>query len=148
MKVAASSYVLDCSLAMAWFFEDEATPPTEALFDAVSDAQVFVPALWPLEMANVLTLAERKGRTTMAKIGQFIDRLMKQPITIDREAIDRSFTHLMPLAKQHMLTVYDAAYLELAGRYDLPLATLDLDLRRAARASAIRLVAGLDGARR
>ena len=135
------SYVLDCSVALTWFFEDETTAATDALYDVLPDADVYVAALWPLEVANVLTLAERRGRTSDAKIGQFVDRLSKQPITVDRQAIDRSFTHLMSLAKLRKLTVYDAAYLELAMRMGLPLATLDDELAKASKAEGVQLVA-------
>jgi len=133
----AKSYVLDCSLTMAWFFEDEATPATDAIFAALPDSEVHVPTLWPMEIANVLTLAERKRRTTDARIGQFVERLLKQPIQIDHESPERSFTHLMPLAKVRGLTIYDAAYLELAVRKGLPLGTLDRTLLKAAKAEGV-----------
>ena len=133
----ADSYVLDCSLTMAWFFEDEATPATDAIFAALPESEVHVPALWPMEIANVMTLAERKRRTTEAKISHFVKTLLEQPIYIDYESPDRSFTHLMPLAKRHGLTIYDAAYLELALRRDLPLATLDHLLLSAAKAEGV-----------
>ncbi|MBC7785332.1 MAG: type II toxin-antitoxin system VapC family toxin [Burkholderiales bacterium] len=135
-----SRYVLDCSVTMAWFFEDEAKRSTDALFDALPEADVHVAAIWPIEVANVLTLAERKGRTSEARISQFIQRLLKQPITIDHDGLDRSFTHIRQLAKLRSLTTYDASYLELAIRRDLPLVTLDKQLIAAARVEGIHCV--------
>jgi predicted nucleic acid-binding protein len=132
--------VLDCSLTMAWFFEDEATAFTDALFSALPDSDLHVAVLWPLEVSNVLMLAERKGRTTQTKIGQFVDAISKQPILIDRDGLDRAFTHLAAIAKRRRLTIYDAAYLELAIRAGLPLATLDKPLQSAAVAEGVELV--------
>ncbi len=110
------------------------------MFEALHDGDVHVAALWPLEVANVLMLAERKRRTTNARVEQFVERLLKQPIEVDSEGLQRAFTHLTKLAKLRSLTVYDAAYLELAVRKGLPLATLGKDLIAAAKAEGIRLV--------
>lgn len=126
-------FVLDCSIAAAWLFEDEAAPATDALLRRLSRDGAFVPGLWRLELGNVLTQAERSKRTDAARIARWIERLEKLPIVIDPETESRVFREILALARQEGLTTYDAAYLELAIRKAIPLATLDRALSRAAR---------------
>lgn len=91
-----------------------------------------MPALWPLEVANVLVLAERHKRLTMAATTRFIRFLEELPIEVDTQTTGRTFAGVLPLARSERLTAYDAAYLELAIREAAPLATQDQSLRRAA----------------
>jgi len=127
-----SRFVLDCSVAMAWCFEDEINPKAEAMLAAMADGDALVPEHWPLEVANVLAGAERKGRTTLPKIARFIDILSRLPIVIDSQTMNRAQGDVLPLARLQRLTAYDAAYLELALRTGCPLASLDSALNEAA----------------
>ncbi len=126
------NFVLDCSIAMAWCFEDEATDFTDSLLESLAQVSVLVPSIWSLEVANVLAISERRGRTNQAKITQFLRLLGNLPIIVDAKTAEKAFTDVLTLARTHKLTSYDAAYLELALREGLPLATLDERLKRAA----------------
>ena len=134
----SAAFVLDCSIAMAWLFGDEATPKTTALVNRLASETAIVPGWWFIEVTNVLALAERKGRIAPAQSDAFIADLGKLDIEGDDEAPNRAFTNLLPLCRAHRLTCYDAMYLELALRRDLPLATLDEDLRKAAKLLGLR----------
>ncbi|WP_419161560.1 type II toxin-antitoxin system VapC family toxin [Candidatus Palauibacter sp.] len=126
-------FVLDCSVAAAWLFEDEAAPATDALLRRLRRDGAYVPSLWRLELGNVLAQAERSKRADTTRIARWIERLEKLPITVDPETGSRAFREILALARQERLTTYDAAYLELAMRKAIPLATLDRALSRAAR---------------
>ena len=129
--------MLDGSITLAWFFEDEADAYAESVEDALASAAAVVPALWPLEVANGLLMAERRKRTTEAKVTQFVALVTSLPISIDDETAARAWQDSLHLARAHTLTVYDAAYLELALRRGLPLATLDERLKKAAAAVGV-----------
>ena len=134
------TFVIDCSLAMAWLFKDEATPKTADLLNRLARETALVPAWWFIEITNVLALAERKGRITRAQSEAFITDLGRLELEVDDEAPARAFTHLLALCRTHRLTSYDAMYLDLAVRRHLPLATLDDDLRKAAKQLGVRLL--------
>jgi predicted nucleic acid-binding protein len=136
-----AAFVVDCSVAMAWLFNDEATPKTEALLNRLTTETALVPAWWFIEIANVLAMAERKGRITPTQSDAFIADLGKLGIERDDEAPNRAFTYLLALCRKHQLTSYDAIYLDLAVRHNLPLATLDEDLRKTAKKLGVRLLA-------
>ena len=136
----SAAFVVDCSIAMAWLFRDEATPKTVALLNRLATETALVPAWWSIEITNVLALAERKRRITATQSDAFIADLSKLGIERDHEATDRAFTHLLALCRTHRLTSYDAIYLDLAIRRSLPLATLDDDLRKAAKKLSISLL--------
>lgn len=137
----SAAFVLDCSIAMAWLFHDEATPKTAALLNRLVTETALVPSWWFIEITNVLALAERKGRITPAQSDAFVANLGKLGIERDDEAPDRAFTHLLALCRTHGLTSYDAIYLDLAVRRSLPLATLDQALRRTGEKLGLRLLA-------
>ena len=138
---AIKQLVIDASVAVAWCFADETTRFTERVLDLVSRAaEAFVPALWPFELANALLGAERRKRITAAQAASFLSRIAALPVTIDPPRISRAADQILSIARQHSLTVYDAAYLELAVRRGLPLATLDDPLRRAAAAAGVTLI--------
>ncbi len=118
----------------------EATPATEALLDAVGAAGALVPALWPIETANVLLQAERRGRIATAERLQAVDILQALPLRIDHLAPPAFFGAVSGLAQAQGLTIYDACYLDLAIRAGLPLATLDTALGQAARRVGIGLI--------
>lgn len=117
---------------MAWCFADEATPAASKIQDRLEKETALVPAHWFLEVTNVLAMAERHKRITMARSAEFLAFLSEMDIETDHETAARAFAHLLPLCRSHGLTSYDAAYLELALRRRLPLASMDDDLRDAA----------------
>jgi predicted nucleic acid-binding protein len=125
--------VLDCSVAAAWLFDDEADPETDALLARVAEEGAMVPNLWHLEVANVLRQAERRGRITAAQVNAGLEALSELPIHTNTETAARAFRDVVALARAHDLTTYDAAYLELALRSGVPLATRDRALLAAAR---------------
>jgi predicted nucleic acid-binding protein len=128
-------FVLDCSVTMAWCFEDEADRYCDAVLGALSGGAAVVPGLWPLEVANVLIVSERRGRLRVEDAGRFLEHLARLPITIDPTVPDAG--ELLAVARAHRLSAYDAAYLQLAIRTRLPLATRDARMRAAARAARV-----------
>jgi predicted nucleic acid-binding protein len=124
--------VIDSSIALTWCFEDEATPETDALFERVRDQGAVVPSLWRLEVGNVLLQAEKRGRITANDVAARLDLIAQLPIDVDAETVNRAWREILKLARSERLTVYDAAYLELASRRAAPLMTLDADLAQAA----------------
>jgi predicted nucleic acid-binding protein len=136
----SATFVVDCSIAMAWLFHDETTPKTAALLNRLANETALVPAWWFIEIINVLAIAERKGRITPIQSDAFIADLSKLGIERDDEAPARAFTHLLALCRTHRLTSYDAIYLDLAIRRGLPLATLDADLRKVAKKLGVGLL--------
>jgi len=136
------SFVIDSSVTMTWCFEDEATPQTDHLLRRLTDEGAHVPALWPLEVLNVLMMAERRGRISPTQRHDRQILLRSLPVTVDTETAGQAWTITNQLAERHGITLYDAAYLELAGRLGLPLATLDAELRQAATTSGVPLLPG------
>ena len=128
-----SVFVLDCSVAVAWLFDDEASPETDALLDRLRDDGALVPGLWRLELGNVLVHAERRNRIAAPQIAAYFDLLDRLPIVTDAETESRALREILTLARTANLTTYDAAYLELAMRRNAELATRDKALIRAAR---------------
>lgn len=128
-----AGFVIDCSVAMAWLFQDEATPRTSALLKRLATETAIVPAWWFIEIANVLAMAERKGRISPPQSDAFARNISALRIERDHGAPDRAFNQILALCRSHRLTSYDAIYLDLALRSSLPLATLDEDLRKAAK---------------
>lgn len=133
-------FVLDASVSLCWCFENQATTYSERIFELMAEgSEARVPFLWPAEMANVLVLAERHKQIAPARVAAQIEAIGQWPIQVDAEGISRAFQQILTLAREYQLTTYDAAYLELAMRDALPLATLDQRLRRAARAVGVAL---------
>jgi predicted nucleic acid-binding protein len=122
--------VIDASVTLAWLFEDERSALALRALTALEDGEAFVPAIWPVEVQNVLLVAERRGRLT-AEAGELLNGIRALPIHIEAPVgIDAT---VYDLAKKYELTAYDATYLELAVRHGCKLATLDKALSRAAR---------------
>ncbi|MGA2075823.1 MAG: type II toxin-antitoxin system VapC family toxin [Terriglobia bacterium] len=138
-----SHFVLDASVTLCWCFENQATKYTEAIFEMLAGGdEAVVPFIWPLEIANVLVTAERRKDLKAAQVTNFTEELTAWPIQVDTVGLDRAFQQILSAARFYRLSAYDAAYLELAIREGLPLATLDNDLRRAASAAGVKM-AGL-----
>jgi len=118
-------FVVDASMTLSWCFADEATPYSRCVLAALETTYAVVPALWPFEVANALALAERRQRITQEGIAAFLETLRRLPIQIERRETLWLWHATLPLAREHRLTAYDAAYLDLARRDRLSLATLD-----------------------
>ncbi|HEX5413037.1 MAG TPA: type II toxin-antitoxin system VapC family toxin [Terriglobia bacterium] len=135
-----AAFVVDASATLPWCFADEATATTNALLTPLQTGdEALVPAHWPAEVANALLIAVRHGRISSRDADQFLEDLDVLAIRIDTATQKLIRLHILPIAEKHSLTIYDAAYLELAMRRAVPLATLDDDLRKAARISAVLL---------
>ncbi len=126
-------FVLDCSITMAWCFEDESNEYTDTILENLNHSTAIVPTIWPLEVANVLLLSKKKKRITEIQSASFIDALAALPIVVDASTAYRAMHSVFVLAGQSDLTIYDAAYLELAVREGIPLLTLDKGLIKAAK---------------
>jgi predicted nucleic acid-binding protein len=134
------SVVLDISAALAWIYSDETTDAVRHVFEIVAEDGALVPALWRLEVANSLTVAVRRGRIDMPFRNAALADLALLDIAIDPHTDAHSWTTTLHLADRFRLTLYDAAYLELAHRRSLPLASLDEELRAAGRALGVALL--------
>ena len=134
------SLVLDTSLTLSWYFEDERTPDADAVLDRVADQGATVPGLWRLEIANGLRMAIRRKRIDEGFRNRAIAQLARLPINVDPDTDRYAWTTTLYLADRFALTPYDAAYVELAQRLMLPLATLDDPLRIAATALGVVLL--------
>ena len=134
------NFVLDASVALAWCFEDEGGDYALQVLDALRTEEAVVPALWTLEVSNGLLAAERRGRIDSASVTQFTRLLLSLLLAVDPAERGRAFAETRRLARAHVLTSYDAAYLELGARLGVPLATLDVDLAAAAEAEGVPLL--------
>jgi predicted nucleic acid-binding protein len=136
----ADRLVIDNSIVMAWCFEDEASAYTDAIQELLVDNTAVVPAIWPLEVANVLLVAERKKRISKVDSGHFVALLSQLPIEVEPADSDRVFHDVLSLARQHQLSSYDASYLDLAIRKGVPIASLDKAIIRAAKEIKVHLI--------
>jgi predicted nucleic acid-binding protein len=133
------SLVLDPSITLSWYFEDECSPAADALLHRVAEDGAVVPSLWRLEIANGLQIALRRRRINRTFRDRSLAELGRMAITTDLDTDRYTWTNTLQIADRFQLTVYDAAYLELAQRRSLPLATLDKPLRAAAGTLGITL---------
>ena len=126
--------VLDASVILNWLIDEEIDPATAYLATSISQYEVFVPPIWNLEVRDGLLMAERRSRITEDRLQERLQDLIKLPIDSDTDSnLEDAFT----LARTHRLSFYDATYLKLAMRRDIPLATLDNALDRAATAEGL-----------
>ena len=132
--------VIDCSVVMAWCFEDEADKYADSILDMLASAEAVVPSIWALEVANVLLVGERRNRLKEADTARFIELLRELPISVDNETSDHAMREILSIGREQGLSSYDAAYLELAMRHGLALATRDTALRKAAKKSGVKLI--------
>jgi len=129
--------VLDCSVALSWYFEDEQSPFVMQIMDRVIEDGAVVPAIWRYEIANGFQSAIRRRRIDALYRDESLKSLISLDIEIEAESLDQVWTRVAILAGQYRLSVYDAAYLELVQRRALPLATLDEALAQAAREAGV-----------
>lgn len=135
------TFVLDSSLAMAFVFQDEATPRTDSVLDGFGRGdEAVTPSLWRWEVGNALLMAERRKRITAAEGNRHLVALQTLPIATDEDASREAWSATLLLARAHELTLYDAAYLELAMRLGVPLGSLDTELRNAGGAEGVKLL--------
>lgn len=117
--------VVDNSVVMSWCFADTGGEYADRVLDMLASMEALVPAIWPLEVGNVLLVAERRQRLTEADSIRFLALLGNLPVTVEQESPDRMLKEIVALAREYSLSTYDASYLDLAMRKGLPLATLD-----------------------
>lgn len=132
-----ADFVLDSSVALAWYFQDEADAYADAVAARFRAARALVPLIWPLEVANAVLMGERRQRSTEAQAARWLGYLASLPIAVDDLTNDQAWSEVLRLGRAHRLSAYDAAYLELALRRNLPLATLDEGLQAAAGAAGV-----------
>lgn len=133
-------FVVDCSLTMAWLFEDEKSEFTEKILDRLNEEKAVVPPLWIYEVINVLICGEKRKRIAPSQSAHFLNVLSNLPIqVIENQPLLQSESMLF-IARTYGLTSYDAAYLDLASRLGLPLASLDDKLIAAAKTSGIKIL--------
>jgi len=125
--------VIDASVAMSWCFLDESNAYSDIVLDALAEYEAYVPSIWPLEIGNVLLVAERRKRLSEADSTRFLALLKELPIHVEQEPPARMTTEILYLAREYNLSSYDASYLDLAMRKELPIATQDSALLIAAR---------------
>lgn len=130
--MSVSRFVLDNSVVMSWCFEDEMDEYTTAVLRSLRTNKAIVPAIWPLEVGNVLLVAERKNRLKNADAIRFLALLDSLPISVQQESPERTLREILALARDRQLSTYDASYLDLAMRLGLPIATKDSALLKAA----------------
>ena len=133
-------FVVDAAVTLAWCFADEASELADRVLDRLERDEALAPAIWPLEVANGLRTAERRGRLGLADVAHVRDLLAALPVQVENVARDAALGELAELARQLDLTAYDAAYLALAARRGLALATVDDRLRRACELAGVELV--------
>ncbi|MBI5816422.1 MAG: type II toxin-antitoxin system VapC family toxin [Nitrospinae bacterium] len=124
---------------MSWCFDDEEDSYADAVLESLENAEALVPAIWPLELGNVLLVGERKKRLDAASVARFLALLGGLPITVEQETPERTLNEIFSLARETGLSTYDASYLDLAMRLGLPLATQDAALMKAAKKSGVPL---------
>jgi predicted nucleic acid-binding protein len=132
--------VPDASIVLAWCFEDEDSPVADHVLEMLGHDSAITPAIWPFEIANALRTAERRGRLQPAATLRLVALLGNLPISVDSIDLDRALGNILRVGCEHGLSCYDAAYLELAMREGLPLATTDVRLAQAASAAGVELV--------
>lgn len=134
------SSVLDASITLSWCFADEFTPTTNELLEGLVKDRAYGPSIWFLEVGNILMGAERRKRITYARIAQFLEQLIKLNIQVDNETAKKGFYEILSLTHSEGLTTYDAAYLDLALRKGLPLATKDVQLHKVADRLGVKVI--------
>lgn len=129
--------VIDASVALAWCFPDEASGYADAVLAALEDRTILVPSIWPVEITNALLVGERRKRIRQPEVRRFVELLKGLRIVEDSQSVADAVSNVLPLAREHNLSAYDAAYLNVAARHGAPLATLDAALQKACRAAGI-----------
>lgn len=127
-----NQFVIDNSIVMTWCFEDETNVYADAVLNYLSQATAIVPSIWTLEVVNVLLVAERRQRLNQTASARFLGLISNLPIKVEQDLLEKRMGELLALGRANQLSSYDAAYLELAMRYGVPIASLDQKLIDAA----------------
>ena len=138
----SKSFVIDNSVVMSWCFKDEISQYADGVLDLLQESTAFVPSIWPLEVVNVLIVAERKKRLRQAESVRFMTLLSQLPIIVEYERTGTVMNDLLVLARANNLSSYDASYLDLSMRRGLPIATMDTRLIKAAKKSNVPVIMG------
>ena len=133
----SEDFVIDTSVVMSWCFKDEINQYADVVLDLLEEDTAFAPSIWPLEVGNVLLVAERRKRLSEADSRRFVTLLSELPIIVEQEPPERMIHEILTLAREHKLSSYDASYLDLAMRKGLPIATIDKNLIAAAKRSRV-----------
>jgi predicted nucleic acid-binding protein len=136
----SENFVIDTSVVMSWCFKDEINRYADGILDLLEEATAFAPSIWPLEVGNVLLVAERRKRLSEADSMRFVALLSELPIIVEQEPSERMIHEILVLAREHNLSSYDASYLDLAMRKGLSIATIDKNLIAAAKRSQVPIV--------
>lgn len=134
------TFVVDASVTLAWCFGDEASELADRALDRLEHDEAVVPAIWPLEVANGLRTAERRGRLDLAGLAHVRELLTALPVQVEAVPLDAALGEVTELARQLDLTAYDAAYLALAARRGLAVATADERLRGACERAGVEVI--------
>lgn len=134
------SLVLDPSLTLSWYFEDERTAAADDVLDQVVDDGAVVPALWRIEVLNAFQMGIRRKRLDTTFRNTALAKLRAMSIVVDTDSDAQAWLTTLQLSDRFRLTAYDAVYLELAQRRGLPLATLDKELRAAGATLGVTLL--------
>ena len=132
-----SGVVIDASVGLAWCFPDEASDYADRVLVALKGYTILVPALWATEITNAVLVAERRKRIRQPEIRRFVELLGDLTVVMDSQTVTDSIGNILPLGREFGLSAYDAAYLDVAMRHGVPLATLDGNLRKAGRKAGI-----------
>ncbi len=134
------AFVLDCSVTLSWLLPDERDAATDALVDELERTTAVAPAIWPYEVANALLVAQHRARIGYDDLVRMRRALAALPIEVEAVASDHVLSAVSDLGRRLEITSYDAAYVELAARRRLPLATLDARLRTACAALKVEVI--------
>ncbi len=137
-----NKFVIDNSIVMAWCFSDESSKYTNTILDSLENHEALVPAIWPLEIGNVVLAAERRKRLTESDSIRFLNLVSELPIIVQQETPDRMLKEIFALARECHISSYDASYLDLAMRNGIPIATRDNGLKKAAKRCNVALFKG------
>ena len=133
-------FVVDSSVALAWVLPDEHGSMADVLADSLEGAPACAPSFWPLEVGNALVMAQRRKRLTERELERILKVLQSLAIELDATPVNQTFPAIVVIARKLGLTTYDAAYLELAQRRGLPIATLDMRLAECARKHGVAVL--------
>jgi len=139
LKETTTGIVIDASVALAWCFPDEASEYADGVLVALDGRTAMVPAIWPVEVANALLVGERRKRIRQPEVRRFLELLKGLSILEDGQPFADTVSNILPPAREHDLSAYDAAYLDVAVRHGAPLATLDKALQKAGRAAGVKI---------
>ena len=137
----AGSFVIDNSVVISWCFKDQSSRYADTILDRLVESTAVVPPIWPLEVVNVLLVAERRNRLSEADSIRFITLLSQLPISVEQVQPESLMVEILALAREHKLSSYDASYLNLAMNKGVPIATLDKGLRFAAKKAQVPIIA-------